>query len=130
MSVGERREQVGCLAWFQCDEALDLVAEFSASPVVDSFGRTAAACGLDWTRAAAWLDSGRPLSLVVLDALYAFVRYDTRLLRVLQPRLSGVTDTAIIAEKLEKYRESDPVPRVKRMTALLLENVDQLVAVE
>jgi hypothetical protein len=68
------------------------------------------------------------MSLVALDALAAFNRYDTLLLKELQPRLTGPVDGVSFRETLEEYAGADPVPRVNRVVATILNSADAILA--
>lgn len=57
-------EQIGCLAWFHEAAALNLIEQYATSPISETWGRTAAACGITWDRAQRWMEAGRPLSIV------------------------------------------------------------------
>jgi hypothetical protein len=122
------RESVACLSWFLEPKALDLLEEFVAPPLTETWGRAAACCGLDWNRVSAWLTGGRPLSLVALDALAACLRYDTILLRDLRPRLYRPPQRSVLVRELMRCRDADPTPRVKRVVGFVLDNVDALLA--
>ena len=123
----QRHEHVSALSWFAGSRTLDGLEALVHAPLTDTWGRVAALCGLDWSRARAWLDAGRPLSLVCLDALAAFLHYDTLLLRKMAPKLAGAPDAAEVREYLARYAERDPVPRVKRAAGYVLANLEALL---
>lgn len=121
-------EQIGCLAWFHEAAALNLIEQYATSPISETWGRTAAACGITWDRAQRWMEAGRPLSTVALDALHACVRYDSPLLAELAPRLLDPPDVATLRAALTQQMERDPVPRVKKLAAHLIDKAEALVA--
>jgi hypothetical protein len=120
-------DQIGCLSWFRHEAALDAIERLVQTPITGSWGRAAAACGLSWKRASRWLQAGRPLSLVALDALIAMSWYDTPLLMELQPHLIGPVDVASFRQVLSQYAENDDVPRVKRVVTTLLASAHEIV---
>jgi len=124
----QRHEHISALSWFRCPQALDALETLVHPPLTESWGRVAAACGLDWARACTWFDAGRPLSLVALDALHAFLRYETVLLRTLKPKLMGAPDVDEVEGCLARVAERDPVPRVKRAVGFVLANVAALTS--
>lgn len=122
----KRREGIVALSWFSDARVLDAIEALVPSSVTEEWGRTAAASGLTWARARAWLDAGRPLSLVALDALLACVSRPTLQLRQLQPKLLEPADVAELRRRLEACRARDPVLRVDRAVDFLLANVQTL----
>lgn len=125
----ERRQLMFSLSYFRSSEALDWIERNIFSPITEDWGRLAAASELDWTRVAKWLDLGRPLSLVALDALAALIRTRTPLLRVWSPRLLRVPDSETLAIALRSCAEKDPVPRVERITGFILDHASCLIGV-
>lgn len=124
--TGRMDDRIACLSWFRDEAALDAIEKLVQSPLTSSWGRVAAACGLSWDRACRWLDGGRPLSLVALDALVAMVHYDTPLLKELQPHLPGPVEAESIRRVLSSQAERDPVPRVNAAVRRLLKSADEL----
>lgn len=122
----ERHAHIPSLSWFSDPEALVALESFVRPPLTETWGRVAAACGLDWARARLWLESGRPLSLVALDAMTFCVRYDTPLLRMVQPKLRHAPDRSELERRLTGYVARDPVPRVKRAVSFILANAHAL----
>ncbi|NOU32258.1 MAG: hypothetical protein HOO96_30500 [Polyangiaceae bacterium] len=120
-------ERIGCLAWFHDEAALDLIEQHACAPISETWGRTAAASGITWDRARRWMEAGRPLSTVALDALHACVRYDSPLLAELAPRLLDPPDVATLRAVLTEQMDRDPVPRVKKLAARLIEDAEALV---
>lgn len=128
LPANQRHEHIAALSWFRGPEALDALEGLVHPPLTESWGRVAASCGLDWARARTWFDGGRPLSLVALDALHAFLRYDTVLLRITKPKLIGAPGVGEVEDCLARVAERDPVPRVKRTVGFVLANIDALIS--
>lgn len=110
------------LAEFHSSKVIDWIDCVTTSPVSNRWGLLAARSGLSWATAARWLDKGRPMSLVAMDALGV----------IMQPKHTGrpsmfpiemkdaPSHDAILA-RLRQYALSDPVPRVTQM-------IDRIVA--
>jgi hypothetical protein len=126
MNDQERCENMYVLSWFETPLTLDWIEE-NIKTFSDSWGYLAASSKLDWQRATKWLHTGRPLSLVALDALRSCVRYDTPIHKEQRPRLMNPPDKAECIETLEAYRMRDDVPRVARRVSFLLANIDRLL---
>jgi hypothetical protein len=118
----EKRGLMFSLSYFHSKEALDWIEANIFSPVTDAWGYLAAGSEFDWPRATNWLDHGRLLSLVALDALAAIIRPQTPLLHAYAPRLRQPPDFDTLKSVLEAYVERDNAPRVKMMTAFILKN--------
>ena len=129
---GERfHHEATALAYFRDERVLDwLEREFTqaAQTVADSWGRLAAASQLSWPRVQKWLESGRPLSLIALDALIACFRYDTILLKNWAPKLIAPPSRREAIKVLNAYVLRDDVPRVQRAVSHIAENWDSLIA--
>jgi hypothetical protein len=117
------------LAWFRSEQTLDWLESYTTymvnswRHVAESWGRLAALSQFSWKRASKWLDAGRPLSLVALDALKALQRYDTRLLRNFSPTLIDPAPVGEIVAKLREYSEKDAVPRVEHAVTFIIERL-------
>jgi hypothetical protein len=70
---------------------------------MEDWGRLAASSHLSWARVSNWLEQGRLLSLVALDALNACWHYNTPLLKMLQPKLQLPESKEIMTRKLAEY---------------------------
>lgn len=122
MDDKNRRESMYALSYFRSRRTLDWIEANVSSPITESWGRLAAASRFDWGRAVAWLNAGRWLSLVALDALAAIVRPLTPLLRELAPELEDKPARLTFAATLNEYAQHDPAPRVTRITKALIEH--------
>jgi hypothetical protein len=127
LSDKARRESMYLLGWFGLPLTLEWIEENIREPVVEDWGRLAAASGMDWAYASKWLAGGRPLSLVALDALAACVRYDTPLLREQKPKLKNPPTAEEIVAAVTEYCKRDNVPRVQRVVSLITESVTKIV---
>ncbi|MDH7975782.1 hypothetical protein QH494_26660 [Sphingomonas sp. AR_OL41] len=108
----------GGLLWFRSACVLDWIETHApGSNVTEDWGRLAALSDLDLARIRAWIAAGRPLSLVALDALAAFVPRagQAPVFRRLDPALRGVEDRGDIEDLLHLARANDPSPRVMRI---------------
>lgn len=93
------------------------------TPVTDDWGRLAVASGMNWSAASQWLKRGRPLSLIALGGLLAYVprsgypRYEL-------PEGFGHPEVAAFQAVLASCRQADPAPRVTQTVNRLLENAE------
>ncbi|MGQ0507034.1 MAG: hypothetical protein ACT4TC_17135 [Myxococcaceae bacterium] len=117
------RAETFALARLRSPAALDWLETYVTSPLTWEWGALAAVSQFSWQRACAWLDAGRPLSLIALDALL-----DTRgpsqdrmpWMNEIQPRLINAPSAAAARRKLESYAAKDPVPRVHKAVNAIL----------
>ena len=117
-----RRDTMYALSYFHCRDTLDWIESNVASPVTEDWGRLAAASRFNWGRAVSWLDTGRLVSLVALDALAAIVRPQSPLLRDYGPQLEDKPGLAVFRETLQSYLERDAAPRIKKTVEFLFQN--------
>jgi hypothetical protein len=115
----ELAEQCSALAWFRSARNLDWLEDHTgymandSGHVTDNWGRLAALSDFSWERASAWLDKGRPLSLVALAALKACYSFNTGLLERYKPKLARPAPVSEMASKLRDYAAKYPAPRVQ-----------------
>jgi hypothetical protein len=112
------RDAKNGLLWFRSRRVLDWIeAHAPVSNVTEDWGRLAALSDLDLMRVKRWIATGRPLSLVALDALTEFVPRPGQapIMRQLEPALSGVGDRKEIELVLDMARAADPTPRTMRV---------------
>lgn len=124
LDVKDVRQQMLYFHDFHTPEVLDWIEARLSSPVTVDWGRLAAASMLDWPRAERWLSSGRPLSLVALDALVAIATPGA--LGEYSPRLHHPSDARTLQSTLTAYAQRDDVPRVEKATSYLLAHLDVL----
>lgn len=119
------------LAQFQSPIVLDWIEANVHDPLTRQWGDLAAASGIDWARTAKWLQNGRPLSLVALDALVvcAGPRPGASLLiRKLNPRLQYPASASVIEAAVTDYARRDRVPRVEGAVNRILAALPVLAA--
>ena len=108
------------LQWFETPLTLDWIEENACSPVDVTWGPLAASSRFDWERAKKWLSSGRPLSLIALDALYQCVCNSSVISLVNPP------DSEEFIYTLKNYLSGDNVPRVRGRVSGLLDFAHRL----
>ena len=121
-----RRERFSALAHFRSARALQWIELNAAEPTVEAWGRLAAASAFSWPKAEAWLRSGRPLSLIAIDALLSIAEPQTLFLRDHRPSLGAPASESDIRKVLEAVAATDPVPRVKQRIGALLARLPSL----
>jgi len=127
MSQKELRTCCSVLGFFRTEKTLNWLETHVSPPIMDPWGRLAAVSNLSWTRVANWLDQGRPLSLVALDALKACWRYDTLLLHKFAPKLLEPDTQEKMTAKLQQYAATDPVPRVRQNVTAIISHWDVIL---
>ena len=126
MEPNKRRDCLWAMAYFRDRRALSFIEEFAAPPTTDIWGRVAACSRFSWDVAEAWLQRGRPLSLVALDALgFSFI-YDTVELRRMLPTLENPPDPETLERTLRQHAVRDPAWRVESQVNLLLKNLTKI----
>jgi hypothetical protein len=93
-----------------------------------SWGHLAASSHFTWDRADKWLEEGRPLSLIALDALVFCTTVGERLnqspwMRQIQPKLIDNPQPGFVAARLQEYLKADSVPRTKDAVRKIIENI-------
>jgi hypothetical protein len=118
------------LNYIQYEKVLDWIETEShrINNVSENWGHLAAMSHFDWKRAAKWLSSGRPLSLIALHALILCTTKGERLnqsaiMRQFNPRLSDNPGPDVIAMKLQEYLLIDNVPRTRDSVNTIIHNV-------
>jgi hypothetical protein len=112
------------LAWFKNELTLYWIEEnANIYSLSGSFGRLAAVSQLTWSRVEKWLDKGRPLSFIALDALNSCWNYEyDLLLKRLTPRLLNPEIVQNMTNKLLAYKEIDSVPKVRQNVNSIITN--------
>jgi hypothetical protein len=126
----ERRRETFSLARLRSPAALDWLEANVGAPLTWEWGALAAVSQLSWPRACAWLKAGRPMSLVALDALLDMRGPGpnrTPWMNAVQPRLLAAPPEAEARAVLEAYAAKDPVPRVRKTVAAILERWPEIV---
>lgn len=122
----ERADGLLALSHFDDPAVLGLIERWACSPVLESYGNVAAANRLDWPTVDRWLTSGRPMSLVALDALVALAEPRTPLLRQLRPRLVDPPEGRRFIDTLRLHAARDDAPRVTQAVNYVLANKEAL----
>lgn len=122
-----KRDAMFVLSCFRSTDVLDWIEKEIFEPITDGWGRLAAASDINWSRIEKWLLSGRPLSLVAIDALGLIVHPTTPLLKTYRPALRDRPEQKTFTNALTGYLETDPVPRVQQRIQFLLKNGETLV---
>jgi hypothetical protein len=122
-------ENVSALLYLKSEKTLDWL-EFNSvriKNVTSSFGQLAASSQFGWKRCEKWLNTGRPLSLIALDALYLCTMKNyigqSVWLQKLKPRLTDNTEREAMANKLRDYLKVDSVPRTKDAVGSIIYNL-------
>lgn len=122
--------KVMSLIHFEHPETLDWIEKMKSriTSVSDSWGNLTAASKLDWPRAKKWLEDGRPISLIALDALIYCTTTGPRLNQILwfrehPPKLISPDKLEVIAQTINDYVKKDSVPRVKNSANKIIDNL-------
>ncbi|WP_150118788.1 hypothetical protein [Collimonas fungivorans] len=121
-----RRNVIFVMGYFRSIETLDWIETNICEPTTDSWGYLAAVSGIDWIRLQTWLDAGRPLSLVAIDALGAFQRRQTHMLKKFRSHLVSLPSKEELKSVLDAYARRDNVPRVLQRIDSVLEKYELL----
>ena len=113
-------EMINCLVYIKNPKCLDWIEKMTPriKSVNNSWGHLAASSNFTVKRGIKWLNSGRPLSLISLDAIYYCTSEGERLnqsqwMRELRPVLEDNTDNEILVKALDEYINIDNVPRTR-----------------
>ncbi|WP_407122446.1 hypothetical protein [Bradyrhizobium sp. STM 3561] len=124
-------KQMSALSWFRAPVVLDWIeSHVPRQDVTASWGQLASLSDLHWSRVQSWLESGRPLSLVALDALASCIprQGQARILTILDPKLKGCGDRSAIGHALRAYEAEDSAPRVATKCSFIIQHLDELRA--
>ena len=118
------------LLYFQSNKTLEWIEKVKGriNNVSSTWGTLSAASMFNWQKAEKWLNEGRPLSLIALDALVYCTTTGERLnqalwLREHPPTLLNAPKPEIIANTLTAYLEKDSVPRTKIAVGQIINNL-------
>jgi hypothetical protein len=120
---------MGALAWFRSREVLDWIEiNVPSENVSGAWGQLASLSDLYWTRVQDWLARRRPLSLIALDALAAYIPRQGQApnVRQIKPVLKGCPDRSIIEQALRSYANEDDAPRVATRCRFITDNLNEL----
>jgi hypothetical protein len=123
-------EVLHALSELRDERILDWIERNAVPPTTFEWG-TAVACNKPtWKRLAKWLDSGRPMSLVALDALQNCGEFDPEtmsgIFQEVSPKVRDPVSLKAVRKRLEEYKRKDSVPRVEKAVDLLLENLEKI----
>lgn len=95
------------------------------------WGHLSASSNFSWERAEKWLNMGRPLSLIALDATMFCTTRGERLnqslwMRELNPKLNDNPKLEKIANGLKDYLKKDNVPRTKNVVNRIINNIFEI----
>ncbi|PIB29562.1 hypothetical protein [Maribacter sp. 4G9] len=99
--------------------------------VTQDWGHLSASSNFSWKRAEKWLEIGRPLSLIALDAIMFCTTRGDRLnqslwMRELNPKLIDNPKLDRIANGLKQYLEKDSVPRTKNSVNRIINDIFEI----
>lgn len=99
--------------------------------VTQDWGHLSASSNFSWKRAEKWLEIGRPLSLIALDATMFCTTRGQRLnqspwMRELNPKLTDNPKLDRIANGLKQYLEKDSVPRTKNIVNRIINDIFEI----
>jgi hypothetical protein len=122
-------DNITALLYLQSPKTLDWIEKISGKiiNVPANWGVLSAASEFSWTRAKTWLNKGRPLSLIALDALIHCTTVEKQnqplWLRKHPPTLLDSPTADIIANTITSYLETDRVPRTKSAVDQIIHNL-------
>jgi hypothetical protein len=121
----DQRERLICkfvLGWFETRMVLKWIEDNVVPPIDASWGALAARSQFDWEHCVKWLTSGRPISLVALDAL-GFCLTTPRAPdgHQYKPLVNPPSDVTL-RHVLENYQKVDSVVRVRRTIEFFISN--------
>ncbi len=120
-------DSIVVLGMFAAEDNLNWIEDHLCDPLTGEWGHVAALSRISWQRIEKWLDSGRPLSLIALDAMYSCYDYDTDLLQAARPRVKDAPAPEIITARLHQYAQFDPVFRVERRVRQITDHLEEIV---
>jgi hypothetical protein len=121
MPTARVKTRMLALGYFRSVETLDWIEENVGDTVVAEWGMLASVSSLSWSRVEHWLEIGRPLSLVALDALVEIVGHPGGVPRELVPELAEPPSADRMREVLSEYAGRDSIPRVRQRVAVVLD---------
>lgn len=127
-------ENISALLYLQSEKTLDWIEKvvLRTNNVSANWGTLAATSQFSWMTAEKWLNIGRPLSLVALDALLFCTTVGDRQnqpfwLQQHPPKLIDNPRAEIIASKLTDYLAKDNVPRTRNVIKNIIDNIFQVL---
>jgi len=111
-----------CLHHFRSPLVLNWI-EKKVTTFHESWGRLAALSKPTWSRMKVWLEQGRPLSLLALEAMVRCIPSSGKPVYKMEPKILQ-TNISEVESVLEKYRDKDYVPRVKMQVQQIVKYKD------
>lgn len=124
---------ISSLLYLRDEKTLDWIETVAdkIKNVSSDWGQLAASSQFSWKRAEKWLNTGRPLSLIALDAIYLCTCKDyarqSIWLQKIKPQLVDQISPEKMAYKLREYLETDSVPRTKNAVGSIMYNLSETV---
>ena len=136
-SSSKLNEMLHCLIFLQTEKSLDWIEQniYRMQNLSSSWGLVAVSSKFNWQRADEWLNSGRPLSLVSLDALQlcavtkdswgsaVWLRENPK--KLLEPDKIENMNKVLIS-----YLQKDNVPRTRKLINFITENWNNILKLE
>ncbi|MEZ5428296.1 MAG: hypothetical protein R2747_18650 [Pyrinomonadaceae bacterium] len=136
-SASKLNEYLDCLAFLQTEKSLDWIENniYRMQNLSSSWGLVAASSKFSWKRAKKWLDQGRPLSLIALDALqFCAVTEDSwgssPWFRENPQKLLNPDKIENMNKVLADYLQNDDVPRTRGLIGYITESWDNILKLE
>jgi hypothetical protein len=138
-SLNERdlREHITCLRYFSGDGPLDWLEEQRGriNTVSGNYGSVCACLSITWPRVHHWLNLGRPLSLIALDALVECSTTAESINRALwlrehPPHLHEPASINEMNKALDEYLRHDSVPRTKNAVSFIQQHWREILKAE
>jgi hypothetical protein len=122
LPLKEQRPRMMYMRKFRNPKMLDWIERNIQSPVTDHWGNLASDSGIGWERVKRWLQSGRPMSLVALDALIGVAKTAEVGRRHLHEPVEGLPSAEEVEKCLREYEQTDSVPRVQNSIDYIVGN--------
>ena len=132
-SEKELNEQVRGLMFFKSPRIINWI-EYSAykiKNIPNVWGTVSALSDINWATIQKWIDKGRPLSLMAIDALseYATDQNTLNKSHLSQKRIIGLPDPPekeVIIETVNNYLHIDNVTRIKQRVKHIESNIEKI----
>lgn len=118
----EQRTRMMYMSFFKNPKMLDWIESNIQSPVTSNWGNLASSSGIAWERVKRWLLSGRPMSLVALDALIGVAKTAEGGRLHLHEPVKGLPSAEEVEKCLRDYEQTDSAPCVQNSIDYIVEN--------
>ncbi len=126
-------ELMAPLNFLEYESVLDWIEQNAnrTENITQDWGHLSASSNFSWKRAEKWLEMGRPLSLIALDATMFCTTKGERLnkslwMRELNPKLTDNPKLDRIANGLKDYLKKDSVPRTKNVVNRIINDIFEI----